>query len=241
MAKWLSVLAAATFAAAAHGAVADQTAPTVIELFTSQGCSSCPPADELVGELGRRSDIIALSYNVDYWDYIGWRDTFATAVATKRQKDYGRAFGQRYVYTPQLVIAGRSQRVGSDRLAVAMAIDEAKRRSALDLTVSRSDDGQFRVRIPAGEGRGDVWLVRFDSEREVAVEGGENAGKTLRYYNVVRDIRRIGEWTGRPLDIRLAAAELQEGGLDGCAVLVQAPNAGPILGAARIDLSGGDR
>jgi hypothetical protein len=208
----------------------------VVELFTSQGCSSCPPADRYMGELAQRDDIIALTFHVDYWDYIGWRDTFATAETTGRQHAYGKALGQRYVYTPEMVIDGRNHKVGSDRLAVKMALREVAGQHSLAIGVSRDSNGKVMVSLPAGKGRADVLLVRYDRRHDVEVERGENAGKTLTYHNVVRDFRRIGRWDGRATSFSLDPADLRDGGRDGCAILVQADGTGPILGAVRIGL-----
>ncbi len=217
-------------------ASAGDTAPTVVELFTSQGCSSCPPADRFMGELAQRGDIIALTYHVDYWDYIGWKDTFATTETTNRQRSYGRSLGQRYVYTPQMVVGGRVHKVGSDRMAVDMAVDEDRRHRQIAIDARQTGGDKVTVSIPAGEGSGDVLLMRFDHKHTVDVGRGENAGRELSYYNVVRDFRRVGVWSGDAVQLDLTVAELQDGGRDGCAILLQAPGSGPILGATRINL-----
>jgi hypothetical protein len=219
-----------------QGLAADK-APTVVELFTSQGCSSCPPADKFLGELAQREDVLALTYHVDYWDYIGWKDTFATPETTARQRAYGQSLGQRYVYTPQMVIGGRVHKVGSHRMAVDMAVDEARSAKQVPITIRRMSGGKVAVSIAEGEGSGDVMLMRFDAKHSVDVGRGENAGRTLNYYNVVRDFRRIGRWTGQAVELVLNEDTLMDGGRDGCAILVQEDRNGPILGAARIDLA----
>jgi len=215
--------------------VAADAGPAVVELFTSQGCSSCPPADKYLGELAQRDGVLALTYHVDYWDYIGWKDTFATPATTQRQHEYGRSLGQRYVYTPQMVIGGRVHEVGSHRMAVDMAIDKAHQAAMVPIGIRRLDGGQIAVSIPKGMGEADILLMRFDAKHTVDIARGENSGRALSYYNVVRDFRRIGVWSGQPVELTLSMAELMEGGRDGCAILLQTSGSGPILGAARID------
>ena len=202
----------------------------VLELFTSQGCSSCPSADSLLGELAEsRDDVVALSFHVDYWDYIGWEDRFATAETTDRQRAYARHLGVAYVYTPQLVVDGARHVVGSNRRAVSDAIDVSKsakaRRAPVSITSSTSD--RLTVEIGRSEGyygEATVWLVSVDRQHETAVDAGENRGRTLLNFNVVRDFRPIGRWTGGAMTLELGAEELSKGahGMgDGCAILVQ--------------------
>ncbi|MGE0119503.1 MAG: DUF1223 domain-containing protein [Dongiaceae bacterium] len=218
----------------------DAPAPgVVVELFTSQGCSSCPPADALLGELARRPDIVALAFHVDYWDYIGWKDPFATPVATQRQRAYAGALRVRMVYTPQMVVDGRIDAVGSDRRAVETAIATAVGSPKLSVVVEGDGRGGRRAVIPAAEGVYDggqavVWLAVLDTEAETGVMRGENSGRTLKEFNIVREWRRIGIWDGTavtiPLDM-VAAADR-----DACAVVVQSGPVGPILGAAFVKL-----
>ncbi len=210
---------------------------TVVELFTSQGCSSCPPADKFLGDLARRHDLLALSVHVDYWDYIGWKDVFASPSNTKRQRRYARNLGLRYVYTPQMVIQGAFDSTGSDRAKVLGKIAEAKKLDRLAVTISRAGDG-LRITVPAGDIRekAAVWLAVFDRRHDTEIKRGENSGSTLSYYNVVRGMIRIGAWTGQPLDIVTKAADMPAQGSDSCAVIVQSLNTGRILGAARLDL-----
>jgi hypothetical protein len=223
--------------AAGGPALAGKKPPTVVELFTSQGCSSCPPADKFMGELAQRDDILALTYHVDYWDYIGWKDTFATEETTARQHAYGQSLGQRYVYTPQMVIGGRVHKVGSHRMAVNMAIEETARLEQIEITVKPMAGGKVAVSIPKGAGSGDIMLMRFDNKHTVDVGRGENAGRQLNYYNVVRDFRRLGRWTGDAMELVLQQDTLAEGGRDGCAIVVQEERNGPVLGATRIDFA----
>lgn len=215
----------------------------VVELFTSQGCSSCPPADALLAELAERDDVIALSLHVDYWDYLGWKDTFGRSENTARQYAYGKARGDGKVYTPQMVVNGAGDFVGSSREAVEQAIAAA----ALPLDVSiRRTAGAIEIAIgaaPEGEPmprKMTVRLVVFDSAATVVIERGENAGRTASYRNVVDSMRPIGMWKGEPLEISLPADEVLYSQSDedyGCAVIVQEDlpeGPGRILGAARL-------
>jgi len=228
---------------AAMALTADRSAAgeplTVVELFTSQGCSSCPPADDLVGELAGRDGVLALSEHVDYWDYLGWRDPFAIPTATQRQRDYARRLGPGYIYTPQMVIQGASQVTGSNREAVFNRLDEPELGSPLAVDIGRTGDGRIVITVgaaPAGEDAV-VWLVLFDKEHTTRVSRGENRGREVRNYNVVRSFTRIGSWNGEATTITAIMPEA-EGIGDGCAAIVQAQNTGRILGAARLDLNG---
>lgn len=205
----------------------------VAELFTSQGCSSCPPADALLGELAMRGDVLALSLHVDYWDYIGWKDPYASASMSERQRAYAKALGARMVYTPQMVVQGSAELVGSRRAAVLGAIEEAQARS---LPVRVTLVGDEAVEIAAGEappGGAVVWLVAYDHHLTTEIERGENAGKRISYYNVVRSFQRLGHWMGEALSLPVDCDSLV-GANRGAAVLVQAGGYGPILGAARL-------
>ncbi len=212
--------------------------PVVVELFTSQGCNSCPPADEFLGELAERPGIIALSLHVDYWDYIGWKDPYAIPQATARQRGYVEGLGLRYVYTPQMVIDGRADVAGLRRNEVLRAIETAAvGRKALQVRFERADGG--KIVVPAGhapEGGAAVWLAVYDRNHETSVPRGENAGRKLHNYNVVRELSRIGTWHGERLEIPFDMAAAAAQGRDGCAVIVQQAPAGPVLGAAAIPL-----
>jgi hypothetical protein len=216
-----------------HAAQAAQP-QTVVELFTSQGCSSCPPADAFLGELAKRDDVIALSLHVDYWDYIGWKDSFASKDMTSRQRSYARAMGATGVYTPQAVVGGAAHAVGSDRAAVNALLAKARRNATLALAVER--DGQDMVLIlpAASPVTATVWLVEFDARHEVPIARGENAGKKLAYHNVVRRLTKISAWDGGAQSLRLPALPPGRGGQ---AILVQAGDTGPILGAIKVDTS----
>ncbi|MEE9140142.1 MAG: DUF1223 domain-containing protein, partial [Alphaproteobacteria bacterium] len=220
--------------------VGPASSTTVVELFTSQGCSSCPPADAFLRELSRRDDVIALSFHVTYWDYIGWRDPFASHTNTSRQRAYGRALHQRYVYTPEMVIDGIAAEVGSRRELVSRIIERESRRKRLRVPVTATalGDDSIAVAIPAAdyEGTAAVWLIEYDREHVTHVERGENEGRTLTNANVVRDIHRIGSWTGEALQVSVPLSQLTDEDRDGCVVILQSEEAGPILGAAKVSL-----
>ncbi len=222
----------------AAGGASDR--PVVVELFTSQGCSSCPPADALLGELAEQPGLLALSFHVDYWDYIGWKDPFASAQYTQRQRDYAASLNLRYVYTPQIVIDGRHDIVGSHRREVTRTIQKAAKTPA-EVKVTLDAENGGRAMLSAGkapQGGATVWLVMFDDSHSTEVARGENRGRELRDSNVVRELRELGTWTGEamvfPLDMAAARAE----GRGGCAVIVQQGRGGPVIGAAVLDLDG---
>jgi hypothetical protein len=197
---WLAMLLPVTAAAA------PPAPPVVVELFTSQGCSSCPPADALLGELSRtQPGLLALDFHVDYWDRLGWRDPFSLAAATQRQRGYAQRLGSE-VYTPQLVVDGRLQMVGSDRAAVAQALDSARqaRRPPVQMRLSRDAEG-LAAEVAAGSGEGELWLVGFDDAHTTPVGRGENAGRTLAEVNVVRSLQRVGTWSGAAVQLALPA------------------------------------
>jgi hypothetical protein len=219
----------------------DATAPVVVELFTSQGCSSCPPADALLGELSKRSDVLALGFHVDYWDYIGWKDPYASKLATKRQKLYAESFKASFVYTPQMVVNGSVENVGSDRAGVEAAVEKAKTRATAHptLVLERRADGGLLVHIGAAESKrsATVWLACFDRQRSTAVPRGENAGSTLTNYHIVRHFESLGTWKGQMVDFSLGpdvVAEYAGRPDQDMAVLVQTEGVGPILAAQRL-------
>ena len=210
----------------------------VVELFTSQGCSSCPPADALLDELADQPGLLALSFHVDYWDYIGWKDPFASPAHTQRQRAYAQSLGLRYVYTPQIVVDGRTDVVGSQRRKVANAITEAaKRPSAVEVGLIDDDGG--KITLSAGQapaGGATVYLVMFDDDHDTAVARGENSGRTIHNANVVREYKTLGRWTGAATEFPLDIAAARSQGRGGCAVIVQSGTNGPVLGAAILDL-----
>ena len=213
--------------------------PVVVELFTSQGCNSCPPAEALLRELAEEDGIIALELHIDYWDYIGWPDPFASPVMTARQRSYLRDLRLRYVYTPQMVIDGRYDVVGSDRRAVRAAIEKAAAdRVAIRVELSGDDGG--KIIIPAGHapaGGAKVWLAIYDDNLETEIPSGENAGRTLRSRNVVREFVDVGTWVGEPMEIAVDLQAALDRGRAGCAVLLQQGETGAIIGAVAMPLS----
>jgi hypothetical protein len=212
-------------------------APVVVELFTSQGCSSCPPADAFLGELAQREDVIALAFHVDYWDYIGWKDPFAHPDFTLRQRGYAGALDLRTVYTPQMVIDGRVDAIGSDRVRVAEMIRRAGELPKLTVALTAAGDAH-ELQLPEArlESPATIWLAIFDREERTQVKRGENAGRHLTDYNIVRELRKLASWDGRAQRLRLDLADGMAEGL-GCAILVQGADQGPILAALAVPAS----
>ena len=202
--------------------------PVVVELFTSQGCSSCPPADLFLTELAHnRPDVLALAFHVTYWNELGWPDPFSLEAATQRQSRYGERFGDGS-YTPEIVVDGRKDILGSSRSQVNAAIEAAEHESATLATISvRSTIDGLAVDVGAGAGSAELLLIGFDEKHQTNVSGGENGGRTLTESNVVRSITPIGQWHGNPISIVVHAPE----GDDVAAILQTA--AGDIVGAAR--------
>ncbi|MGE5163877.1 MAG: DUF1223 domain-containing protein [Sphingobacteriales bacterium] len=185
----------------------------VIELFTSQGCSSCPAADKLLGELSRDPSLITMSLAVDYWDYLGWKDTLALHGHTVRQRSYAEARGDREVYTPQVVINGVVHALGSDESAIEKAIAQTRRNAAvLALPVTMAvADGKVTVNIPAAQGEhgnAEVWLCPVTSKVDVQIGRGENHDRTLTYHNVVRRWVKLGEWNGKAVTFSVPLSEI---------------------------------
>jgi len=227
----LRALAIGLLALAPISAVAaDREHPTVIELFQSQGCSSCPPANANVMALADRPDILSLSFGVTYWDYLGWRDTFAKPQFTDRQRAYARALGHDNVFTPQVVINGRIDGVGVDPRELDGLVRRGDRGAGGPSVTVR--DGAVSIGAgPAPAQGADVYLVRYDPRIEqVAIRAGENGGRTLPHRNVVRALTRLGRWDGAALRLTLPTATDRS---LSTAILVQTSGAGPILAAAR--------
>ena len=226
--------------------VAGEAPKSVVELFTSQGCSSCPPADRLASDLSGKGDTLVLTLAVDYWDYLGWKDTLASPANSARQRAYAMSRGDRKVFTPQMVVNGRDSVVGGDQRAVEAAIVKAQTQGQLALPVDvEIDDGRIEVegevtgpRAALAEGRGEVWAFALRRTQEVTINRGENAGRKVVYANVVRHMTRLGAWDGGPARFEIAAGEVMSPDADAVAVLVQAGNGGKpgaILGAAKTD------
>ena len=226
---WLAggMLAAATLAAA-------ETRPVVVELFTSQGCSSCPPADEFMHELTRRDDVIALALHVDYWDYIGWKDSFAQPAFTERQKAYAKAGKRRSVYTPQMIVGGLDHVVGThEEDALALIARHAAVDHGVALQAQRDGAGQITIRAQARAGVNGplvIHLVHYAPLQRVEIARGENAGKIVDYANVVTIWRSLGEWDPSvPLAIEAVTDQSDPG-----VVILQRSATGPILAAAHL-------
>lgn len=222
---------AAVLALVAAALPAQAGGPVVVELFTSQGCSACPPADALLAELADRPGIIALALHVDYWDYLGWADSFASPAFSKRQRSYAKAFGERMVYTPQIVVQGRVGIVGSRTEEIEAAIAAAAA-EPLPVTVSLTaqEDGVAVVLDPASGpvGEASVSYMVYAEPQTVRIGRGENTGLDLTYRNVVRSWMMLGRWHGEP--VRWVVPRPQDA--LGVAVLVQDPETRAILGAA---------
>lgn len=214
-------------------AAAAQTNPVVIELYTSQGCSSCPPADELLAELARREDVIALALHVDYWDYIGWADSFADPAFTRRQKAYAQAVGARTIYTPQMIVGGLEHLVGVRPMELSALIrSQSGKVSPVRLTLERAGEGLrvSAVAEPPLDRPVVVQLVRYLPEQTVEIRHGENAGRVITYANIVTDWQMLAEWDGAaPLVL-----EARAGGEEATVVIVQEPGPGAIVAAARL-------
>lgn len=207
--------------------------PVVVELFTSQGCSSCPPANAYLNELSRqRRDVLALAFHVTYWDRLGWKDPFSLEAATRRQDVYGRRFGDGS-YTPEIVVDGAAGMVGSVRGEVGAAIEKAKRSSRTAASVSVTKNGeQLSIEVGEGSGNANILLIGFDREHTTAIPRGENSGRTLTEANVVRSVRSVGQWSGARLHISERFPEGQD-----VAVVLEASD-GRIIGASRLAAGG---
>ncbi|HJS87599.1 MAG TPA: DUF1223 domain-containing protein [Acetobacteraceae bacterium] len=231
MATKLLLLAAGAACLFARGSLAaTPRQPIVVELFTSQACSSCPPADALLAELKRtRPDLLPLDFHVDYWNRTGWADPYSLAAATERQRRYAGVFGGEGVYTPQMVIGGTRQAVGSDSAAVSAAIAsvQSSRTQPAPLAVEWKGS-RLMVSIGSGQDNATLWLVGFDAQHVTPIGHGENAGRVLTEVNVVRSLQRAGHWHGTPVTIDVAPPLGERG-----AVLLQA-NDGRILGASEV-------
>jgi hypothetical protein len=216
---------------------------SVLELFTSQGCSSCPPADALLAELGKNPEIVTLSYAVDYWNYLGWHDTLSTPANSGRQRDYARMRGDGKVYTPQIVVDGLTHVNGANEAAIEMAMrNTVARLEVVRVPVDIQAEGDTLViGIGAAPSASDkraatVWLAVAKKDVTVRITRGENRGRTLSYHHPVRELTPVGMWNGEAMTIRLPLKELKTRGGDCLVALLQVENAGPILGAAEHDL-----
>jgi hypothetical protein len=211
----------------------------VVELFTSQGCSSCPPADRIFGEVIEQDGVIGLAWHVDYWDYLGWKDTFSSADYTARQRAYANGMGERGVYTPQIIINGDTVAKNSTfRQSIASALGGSLP-VPLDAKVS---DGSLVVTAGEGDGAANLVLVTYDSSQNVPIERGENAGTTVNYRHAVKSVQTIGMWKGKNLTVELPGSEYAPKKGQGCVVLLQKVSIGgapsSILGAVVVSHPG---
>ncbi len=232
----------AVFALPAVGAFAQPR--TLIELFTSQGCSSCPAADKLLGELAKDPSVLVLSLSVDYWDYLGWKDTLALPGHGKRQHGYAGLRGDRAIYTPQIVVNGTTHVLGSDRDAIKQAVEKARHKSddavKLDASVK---DGVITINLPAGDLEGkvaEVWLCPVSKAVPVQISRGDNRGHTIKYTNVVRGWKKVGDWNGEARQFSVPVSSIKaHSEFDSVAILIQhgklgAP--GRVVGSTKIPL-----
>ncbi|MEL6598888.1 MAG: DUF1223 domain-containing protein [Pseudomonadota bacterium] len=217
-----------------NGAQAQSNA-VLLELFTSQGCSSCPPADAYLNELAEDPDIVALSLHVDYWDYLGWRDAFASPTMTARQKGYAYARGSRSIFTPQMIVQGQFQAVGHNRSAIATAIEEFKSAPRVATITLTTKDGMLAITLAAQKpeaAKGKVHLVTYAHPQTLQVFGGENRGRSITYANVAKSWMTLGTWDGEPVTMTAPLPSMMRG----VAVFVQNGDHGPIIAAAKLEM-----
>lgn len=240
----LRIAMAVTICSATFSSAAQAGPKTVIELFTSQGCSSCPPADALLQKYAARDDIIALSLPVDYWDNLGWKDTLANPANTKRQRLYAETRGDGQVYTPQTIVNGGPHAVGSSEISINQAIEKtasALQRDHVDIRLRISADGLL---IDVGPAQATsplrpakLVLALVQQKGEVAIGRGENSGRTVTYHNVVRFLRQIGNWSGAAEQVRVPISDLAGQDVQMAVVMLQDDGPGPIVGAESINLT----
>lgn len=218
----------------------------VVELFTSQGCSSCPPADKILGELAKDPLVIALSMPIDYWDYLGWKDTLADTRFSARQKAYSQMRGDREVYTPQVVVNGLMHVIGSDRTGIESAIDTTSKTDvvmSVPVTMTETDK-QLQVSVAASSRgpavvHGEVWICSISKAVSISIGRGENGGREVTYYNVVRNLLKIGDWNGTSGNWTVPLENIVSEGVDATVAYVQdgsRDKPGPMLGAAYMPL-----
>ena len=238
--RWSGALGICAIVAVIRPAHADPRA--VVELFTSQGCSSCPPADKIIGELAKDPSIIAMSMPIDYWDYLGWKDTLADSRFSARQKAYSRVRGDRDVYTPQAVINGSMHVIGSDRNSIENAISTTSREDGvMSVPVTMTQSGkQLTVSVAAANNapraqHGEVWICSISKEIPISIGRGENRGKEITYHNVVRNLVKLGDWNGNSGSWSVPLDSVENDGVDAAVAIVQdgsRDRPGPMLGAA---------
>jgi len=236
----LPVLAATTSVLMTAGMAQAGSLKGVVELFTSQGCSSCPPADAELAKLAEQDDVLALSYHVDYWNYLGWADTLSSALNTQRQYGYAKTLHRNGVYTPQAVINGQDHVNGADGNAVSTMLEKLSASGgglSVDVSATMNAD-ELRISVGAGEGKADIIAVYYDEATTVEIKRGENAGRGITYRHSVRDMETVGMWNGNKVNLKLPASVISAHPGRKCAILLQmvSPDGSPgrILGAAKI-------
>jgi hypothetical protein len=234
------LLACAMAASLSKPAAAEPRA--VLELFTSQGCSSCPAADRLLGELAKDSSVIALSLPVDYWDYLGWKDTLAYPRNSARQRAYSRVRGDREIYTPQIVVNGVIPVLGSNKSDIDDAISQSRRNTmTLAVRLSRAAD-VLTVSVPDASGsfaKGEVWICGVTRSVPVDIGRGENSGRKITYVNVTRRWVKAGDWNGKAASWTISVRDIADEGVDSAAAIVQSGDVdrpGPMIGATLMSL-----
>jgi hypothetical protein len=225
-------------AAIAAGAAIAEPRPIVVELYTSEGCSSCPPAEAFMGVLAQRSDVLPLSFHVDYWDNQGWHDRFSSSDATRRQHVYASKLHHDSVYTPQAIIDGRSDVAGSGNSVILAELARAREGVATHIAID-AQNLDVSVAAQSGGKRSDVMLIAYLREATSHIGRGENSGRTLQEFNIVRSIKRLGSWNGSSCSFRIPLSSLPPDATH-AAVLLQAWGQGAILGAASLALTTGD-
>jgi hypothetical protein len=242
--RWSGTLGLCAIVAVIRPAHADPRA--VVELFTSQGCSSCPPADKIIGELAKDPSIIAMSMPIDYWDYLGWKDTLADSRFSARQKAYSQMRGDREVYTPQVIVNGSVHVIGSDRTGIENAIGATRKgEGVMSIPVTMTQSGkQLTVSVAAASKspaamRGEVWICSISRSVPISIARGENRGKEITYHNVVRNLVKLGDWNGNPGSWTVPLDSVAPDGIDAAVAIVQdgsRDKPGPMLGAAYTSL-----
>lgn len=223
-----SLIALASFLInAPFSASAEVTSPKVYELFTSQGCSSCPPADKIASNYADDPNVLVLSYHVDYWNYIGWKDPYSSERSTQRQRDYASAWNTRRIYTPQTIIQGQHDIVGSNGSKIKKQLAEENANGWVKVALTRKGN-QLNYSLPASTvSNASIWLVTYDTQTGNSVPRGENRGRNLSHRNSVTHISNLSPWDGKALTNAIALPNDS----DGVALLVQTSGHGKILGA----------
>ncbi|PZF78161.1 DUF1223 domain-containing protein [Aestuariivirga litoralis] len=228
----LALGAGASIVCLAGRAEAVEPIDVVVELFSSQGCNSCPPGDRLLAELRDKPGVLALTFHVDYWDYLGWKDTLAGPDFSQRQYDYAKARGDMDVYTPQMIVNGSKQMVGSQRSEVFAVLDQSREKT-WPVPVSINDRGrELVIDVGAGQGEATLWVMPILDHVSVKIEKGEMAGREVSYTNVVRKLVPAAMWKGAPASVSLPKDGLLTHDATGCVALLQSGKVGPVLGVS---------